>query len=887
MRLEISDSLLSAIFPAALASVVAAQTAAPVYDVRLVAKTGDATTSGALTAIDPYVSINDAGKVAFSGSDSVSSRCFVIGNGTISGVTFGGPNRLFEGAAINNATPARVATRDRVSGSPPTYFERIWNDDGTQTYSLVGASPANFDSGQLHLDLNDNGVMCFVALTNGSATTAIFAGGAQPPTLLASYSGSQSLRPAIANTNVVVLREPTGSIVGWSYPSGAQKLYAAGSAFTMTGRKPGISSDGRAVAFVGAQGGPEGIFVSLAASTGQSLQRIAGGGFDAFTDFVDLDRVGVISSGDTVVGQKFTVSFLGTQAGEIGLYTVESTALESGGVVSVTSQPARRVTKVNSSVGGKKILGLSLHDSPNASGALAFWAVFSDGTQGVLRATLDVDTDGDALLDSWETQGIDFDGDGTIDLDLPALGANKNHKDIFVEIDSMVGRQPLDTTLDQVVASFATAPNSAVQNPDGVDGITLHYENDESDIQPAPFPNDWFEFDPIKAAKFGTAAERASSNWPNIREAKRMCFRYVLFADQHGVDDSSGYSEQPGNDCMVTLGHPKWGLNGGTIGGTPDQQAGTFMHELGHQLGLQHGGVDETLNKPNYHSVMNYTWQNPWPYNRPFWQLDYSRAAFSTLDESALSEASGIGGDPSVLVLAGPHPNTRLVPESGRVDWNQDGTTTGSGLAVDITRVYSTSAASPGQSLPSAEDWSRLVYDFRQAADYADGAHASSNTIAELTATQSLEAEALCPAPTVYCTAKVNSLGCTPNIGITGSTSLSGPDDLILQVDQVLNRRRGVILWSRTSGLQSFGGGTLCVVGAQPRSMPIGSSGGSALPTVDCSGTYTAAFTHAYMNAKGISAGDMVFAQCWSRDPGFAAPDNISLSAAVAFLVCP
>ncbi len=33
------------------------------------------------------------------------------------------------------------------------------------------------------------------------------------------------------------------------------------------------------------------------------------------------------------------------------------------------------------------------------------------------------------------------------------------------------------------------------------------------------------------------------------------------------------------------------------------------MHEFGHTLGLQHGGSDGLNNKPNYLSVMNYTWQ--------------------------------------------------------------------------------------------------------------------------------------------------------------------------------------------------------------------------------------------------------------------------------------
>src|SRR4029453_5184850 len=47
------------------------------------------------------------------------------------------------------------------------------------------------------------------------------------------------------------------------------------------------------------------------------------------------------------------------------------------------------------------------------------------------------DSDGDGLLDSWEINGLDADRDGMIDVKLPAMGANPNHKDLFVELDWM------------------------------------------------------------------------------------------------------------------------------------------------------------------------------------------------------------------------------------------------------------------------------------------------------------------------------------------------------------------------------------------------------------------------------------------------------------------
>ena len=73
----------------------------------------------------------------------------------------------------------------------------------------------------------------------------------------------------------------------------------------------------------------------------------------------------------------------------------------------------------------------------------------------------------------------------------------------------------------------------------------------------------------------------------------------------------------------MTLGNG-WATNteGTHSIGSADQQEGTFMHEFGHNLGLQHGGNDGTNCKPNYFSVQSYLFQmSNYVSNRP---LDYS-----------------------------------------------------------------------------------------------------------------------------------------------------------------------------------------------------------------------------------------------------------------------
>ena len=52
------------------------------------------------------------------------------------------------------------------------------------------------------------------------------------------------------------------------------------------------------------------------------------------------------------------------------------------------------------------------------------------------------------------------------------------------------------------------------------------------------------------------------------------------------------------------------------------------MHEFGHTLSLHHGGGTDDNRKPNYQSIMSYSWQLG---GRP---LNYSTRALGSLDKS-------------------------------------------------------------------------------------------------------------------------------------------------------------------------------------------------------------------------------------------------------------
>jgi hypothetical protein len=240
------------------------------------------------------------------------------------------------------------------------------------------------------------------------------------------------------------------------------------------------------------------------------------------------------------------------------------------------------------------------------------------------------DSDGDGLSDAWETEGIDYDNDGVPELDLPAMGADPNHKDLFIEVDWMYQAptcvwficwgerdfSPQRAALDDVVAAFA---NSPLTNPDGTTGVRVHIDSGSNSVMnpttgatwgsasragsvthdeslgafDAGGLYDWSEFEAIKSANFDFE--------------RRDAFHYVVYANTYGGSGSSGISRGiPGSDLIVSDGHSGW--NGGF---SLIQERGTFMHELGHNMDLYHGGGPTGTSNyaPAYQSIMNYAYQ--------------------------------------------------------------------------------------------------------------------------------------------------------------------------------------------------------------------------------------------------------------------------------------
>ena len=140
------------------------------------------------------------------------------------------------------------------------------------------------------------------------------------------------------------------------------------------------------------------------------------------------------------------------------------------------------------------------------------------------------------------------------------------------------------------------------------------------------------------------------------------------------------------------------------------------------------------------------------------------------------------------------------------------------------------------------------------------------------------------PVATEYCTAKPNSLGCLPSIGMLGAPSASAGSGCALSVTKLVGGNLGLFIHS-TTGAQAlpFHAGLLCVQPPITRHGVVATGGTSGT----CSGVLTEDF-NAYVASgadPALVAGTDVWIQAWARDP--AAPFGDSLSDALATSVAP
>lgn len=316
------------------------------------------------------------------------------------------------------------------------------------------------------------------------------------------------------------------------------------------------------------------------------------------------------------------------------------------------------------------------------------------------------DEDNDGIPDSAEVLGGTYAG-----LDLYAIGVRTSQPDILIEIDYMdstdPGVSPRREALQKVVDAFSEK------------NVKVHF--DAGNLYSDSFSSKDFNLGQVtskvpyeKCVGFSDtdcpsniSSRRSVYDWKQefMSTNRRSVFHYLLFGNSQkdsGDSGSSGRAEIFGNDLLVTLGG--WDLaatEGQNLNILINFQAGTIMHELGHNLGLLHGGDEDRNYKPNYWSVMNYLYQlrglDPDPksitaYQR--WRRDkgdktpslcvlvaspcgptsdfvisFSDGSGQSLDETQLLESINVG---------------RGSNEGAYADWNMDGVMTEGVQSLDL-----------------------------------------------------------------------------------------------------------------------------------------------------------------------------------------------------------
>ena len=136
---------------------------------------------------------------------------------------------------------------------------------------------------------------------------------------------------------------------------------------------------------------------------------------------------------------------------------------------------------------------------------------------------------------------------------------------------------------------------------------------------------------------------------------------------------------------------------------------------------------------------------------------------------------------------------------------------------------------------------------------------------------------------TIYCTAKLNSLGCAPTMQPVNSASISSGRPFWIRCTNQLNQKNGLMFYGFAPKNTPYQGGYLCVQ-SPTRRTPVSSSGGN-VGVDDCSGVFEFEFNALIQSGSDplLELGTEVFCQWWSRDP--AASFGTNRSDAVRFTI--
>jgi hypothetical protein len=339
-------------------------------------------------------------------------------------------------------------------------------------------------------------------------------------------------------------------------------------------------------------------------------------------------------------------------------------------------------------------------------------------------------TVGDGICDQWKEHGVTIDPKtgrsvppgtpGGQFIDLPHMGVSLDRPTVMVQMDWMENEahnQKLrQSAIDKVIEAYNVDP---VTYPGATrSGVTLVVDAG-SDSTITPGGEKWGSLSRAKAIPWKenfTTGKREAIDFTPYEElfknnfvptGRKPIFHYdTIVADLSSESEGTSGWTPSGDGSIISLG--AW--TGGV--GSEGEQAGTFMHEHGHVLGLSHGGEDKINFKPNYPSVMNYFYQMPGVPRNGENVYDYSRDPEPSVDETTLTEKGGISLGANLhnyaVTWKCPKGGTKATSQLGEMDLNCDGTTPDGGTGFDVG-----GEEKEGQTVLAGtvrDDWERLNF---------------------------------------------------------------------------------------------------------------------------------------------------------------------------------